>query len=420
MPRMLLITNAAPLPTNSGGAQRSFLLHRALSELGHVDLFLVVPPASIEPAIRSRLEDEFGLVGCVPSVTPGRLLPWRIVRSLRPVLVEQVAYLLSSRKADYRPDEAVAAPVRGLVQQHAYDLIVGRYLQPTARAGAFAFGPLVLDIDDVDAEVFRSRLGQPGVPCWRRMLYRRFARQVERVSTRLLARCARVWVTKEEDRRRPGLEDGVVLPNIPFGRCMDADAGVPPDRADCRAILFVGMLAWRRNVEALDFCLQHVWPAVRRDCPDAVFRIVGSRLSARCRRRWEAIPGVDVVGLVDEIADAYRDAAFSIVPVFAGGGTNIKLLETLVHGRTCVVTPHGLRGYDHLLKDGEAVRVGVDADGLARACVDLLTHPDRRVELAAHGRRIVLEHYAFPRFSRVVRDTLAGLLADGTAPRRRG
>jgi hypothetical protein len=47
----------------------------------------------------------------------------------------------------------------------------------------------------------------------------------------------------------------------------------------------------------------------------------------------EQHPDVSAPGYINDLGEAGPNAAFTIAPIYSGGGTNIKILESLVYGR---------------------------------------------------------------------------------------
>ena len=96
------------------------------------------------------------------------------------------------------------------------------------------------------------------------------------------------------------------------------------------------------SFQGIDSFLKESWPLVRKAVPDAILRLVGSRLNAYDRDRWAAVPGVEVAGFLP-----FRTCATPIEIVllwlFLFGPAvkkyqNIKVAEALTYGRTCVVS----------------------------------------------------------------------------------
>lgn len=422
--RILYVSHNPPVPMHNGGAQRTNLIHRSLRSLGEVDLVIV---STDEVTNREELRRDYGLVADFVWTRPGNRAPFRWLLGWKPELVHRVAQTLFPRAWDYHPDPAIAARVRQLVAQRRYDLVVGRYLRPTLKSGAVGAGPLaVLDVDDLDTKVFLSRLNVPGRPRWERAINAWHYRQLQQIVPEQLRQFDLVWVTNEEEVGGGGdlrhAAHTAYLPNIPVqvaDEPVDEDAPLPPlPSADAPpVILFVGNFWVLPNKLGVEHFVHEVWPKIQAQEPRAVFRVIGAGLGDELRQRWSAVPGVDAVGFVPDLQASYAECRFAVVPLLSGAGTNIKVMEALRFGRTCVLTKFSHRGYDRTLRHGEELLVAEDDAGFAAACVELLRSPARCDALARQGRRAVARHYSFGRFRRIVADSIGELLArHGKAP----
>lgn len=403
--RILLISSNVPWPTTTGGNQRTNLLHRALSEHGEVDTVVmirygVLPKEQVD-ATTERFGGRLFFCNCLPE----HRTPWKFAGRH----AARLAHSVGGWHLDYMPDPVVAPQVAELVRQRDYDLIVGRYLWPLARSGAVGLRPTLVDVDDFESDVLEAELHARQRPALKQWWHGRRYRQVLRREQAVLADCSYVWVAKHADLARLTRDDVSVLPNIPFVKPGVAPPEPCEPRPDSKAIMMVGTLEHTVNVRAIDAFVDRVWPKVLAEVPDAAFNIVGSGMSDEMRQRWGAKPGVKPVGYAEDLREAYGECAFTVVPINEGGGTKIKVLESLLMGRTCVVSPHSLRGYEQALLDGQSLRVGEGDAGLAAGCVELLRDPALRARLAEHGGAAVREGFTYPRFARTVSDAVQRL-----------
>ena len=98
---------------------------------------------------------------------------------------------------------------------------------------------------------------------------------------------------------------------------------------------------------------------------------------------------VTVAGDVLDVAPWYRSASVAVVPIRAGGGTRIKVLEALAHRRPVVATTAGARGLDLAGSDGPILTADT-ADAFAAACRRLLDDPALASRLGERGAEAVL------------------------------
>lgn len=418
--RFLFVSHSLPYPLTNGGNQRTALLLRALQELGEVDLLLMHGETPPDESVLSHLRQHYNLLACLPMPRRAERPGWQRLRPLHPRLVDRLAHHLGRDAIHYRKHERVASILDRAVANGSYDLIIGRYLKPSAMSGALDYTPIVLDVDDLDYELWRTRLEDPTAPALKRPFFRHHLRQLKRLVPRLLAQCERLWVSNELDLNELHPLPAKLLPNIPFVASGTPPPAPLPPHPHSRIILTVASYIQERNVEGVDHFVTEAWPRIHKHAPDAKFRIVGSHLSDALRARWGAVAGVEPVGFVKDLRQEYAACAFSVAPLFYGGGSNIKVLESLAFGRPCVVTPFVARGYHGTLHHKEALWVAADAPALAEACILLLTTPALTQSLAQHGTRLVTEHYSYEQFRKSVHDGVQEVLraSCGVRPRQ--
>lgn len=403
MKRILLVTSSMPWPTHGGGNQRTNLLYRALAALGEVDVVVISRYAQFSNEDKAVVRRDYHVKGVFELRLPEHQWPWRLARRLSAGLPHRLTHTMGGWGWDFKPDRPIARWLDALITQRRHDVIVGRYLWALARGGVTGRLPTLLDVDDFETDVAETNIGARKLSKLKQRWGGRRVRQLQQAERRVLDGCDHLWVAKEEDLPRVPHERVSILPNIPFvpeGERLPEPC--PPD-AQSKVVLMVGTLGHTVNARAIEAFLAHQWPAIRAAEPGATFRIVGSSMSDEMKRRWANLPGVEPVGFVDDLKDAYRSAAFSVVPIWEGGGTKIKVLESLAYGRTCVVADHSLRGYGSVLKHGESVWSAADGDGLTAGCLELLRRPDLRAKLADAGRALVAEHFSVERFNDIVR-----------------
>ena len=93
---------------------------------------------------------------------------------------------------------------------------------------------------------------------------------------------------------------------------------------------------------------------------------------------------VELIGPVPTVDTILNGACASVVPIQFGGGTRIKILESMAYGVPVVSTTLGCEGLD--LRDGLDVLIGDTPADFAAQCVRLLRNPQERLEMSRHGR----------------------------------
>jgi len=415
--KALWVSNHSPFKLDFGGGQRSNLIYRTLQEIAELDVLILERNQNAQPSDGSYGRGD-GRLEVVHPTTRGQRLPWSLSRPLAPALVDRVAHNVGRRVVDYGPNPAVMRTVQRMMEHTEYDFFVGRHLKNAGQAGLLKLRRAIVDIDDNDIEAYRWISRDPTTGTLRKLVLRRRARTLEALIPKLLADGPHLWVTKEEDLASFGFGRARVLPNIPLGLAEGGDAALlsPQPGLGSKRILFVGMLGYLYNVQGIDWFLSEVWPAVKAQKPDAEFRLVGSRLQEPDRLRWSKVPGVEVVGFVDDVSVAYRECQFVVAPIWSGGGTNIKILEALLHARTCVVTSAAHKGFSRTLPEGETLLVARDAGAMISHCLRLLENGDLCREMGLRGATAIIQHYSFSKFREIVLETVEAALSSNSPP----
>ena len=96
---------------------------------------------------------------------------------------------------------------------------------------------------------------------------------------------------------------------------------------------------------------------------------------------------------MDDVRPYMRDALCHVVPLRAGGGTRVKILNSWAMGKPVVSTAVGCQGLEAV--DGENILVRDDPREFAEAIRRLAGDPLLRRRLGENGRRTVEEVYSW-------------------------
>lgn len=125
-------------------------------------------------------------------------------------------------------------------------------------------------------------------------------------------------------------------------------------------------------------------PLIRRELPGATFRVVGRHDGALAD--LAVTNGVEVVGEVDDLDEVFDSTTAVVVPLRAGSGTRVKVLEAFARRLPVVSTSLGCEGLG--VRDGVELLVGDTPEQFAAACVSLVRDPSLAASLADDGYRL--------------------------------
>ena len=152
-----------------------------------------------------------------------------------------------------------------------------------------------------------------------------------------------------------------------------------------RQCLFVGSKG-DANLQAMRWFLADVWPKVRATLSDATLDVCGT-----CCAYLEAPdPSVRLRGRVPTLDPFYEQADVCVVPLLAGSGMKIKLVEALSRGCACVTTSIGMQGLEQ--GAGAAFLHADTADAFAGAVVAMMTDARIRDAKRLAAAKFIDEH----------------------------
>lgn len=155
------------------------------------------------------------------------------------------------------------------------------------------------------------------------------------------------------------------------------------------AIIFVGNMAYRPNIDAVSYFCHTIYPRIKAEFPQAEFWIVGKDPAPEV----EALGGngVRVTGQVEDLLPYYRNSAVSVVPLRAGGGTRLKILESMALGRPVVATSIGCEGLNVI--HGKHILIADDPEQFAEYTLQLLRNMSLWIKTVREARELVVNHY---------------------------
>ncbi len=318
-----------------------------------------------------------------------RKLRW-LMRAMR----EELTF--SSAKLRIVDEDAVRRAIR------AAGPIDGYVLNSVQLAGAFescfADKPFLFVAHNVEAQSALENAASSKDP-FQRFLFRREARLLKTLETRLCAAARFVFTLAEEDRAALGLqssEKSAALPLVTRSTIDEPSASLAAPAYDAGLI---GTWTWQPNRVGLDWFLDEVAPHLP---ASFTTRIAGSAPAGLSSGH----PGISFVGRVPSAHEFVMGA--SVIPLVSRGGTGVQLktIETFELGLPSVATSSALRGIDHL---PDNCTVADDPRAFAEA-----------LRKAAAGRRRIVDGRQFHLRQRAALDRALGRGLEFLEPARVG
>lgn len=394
---VLAVTSELPWPLDTGGHLRTFHLLEALAS--EFPLTLVAGCRSgdrqgIDNLRRHGIAVHPAFVPARSTIGHAAHAAWSAVRR-RP-------YVMFGR----HDRTAVRAALRECCAMLKPRAVYLDHLDSFVFASAFGRLPLVLDLHNVYSLIARREAAEAR-DRWLRTYLGREATLLERAERRAVRGVDLTFAVSESERAYYQGLGAAAVRLVPNGVDCAYYDGLPAGRsARPPVILYVGTMSWGPNIDAALFLARQILPQLQARFPGLRLRIVG-RDPAPAIAALAGTSGIEVMGRVADVRPHLDAATVLAVPLQAGGGTRLKILEAFAAGLPVVSSPVGCEGLD---VTGGVHLLVADRDRFAEAIAAVLAQDDLRRGLAARAREMVRAQYDWTEIGARARRAVTDLL----------
>ena len=381
MARILAVTSRLPFPPREGHQLRAWHVLRALASKHEVTL--------LSFQRRDDLPDEAATLHAAMARVetfriPGERSRGALARAVLRGTLTPTPFLVAKYDSP-----ALRARLSALARDA--DLVHFDMLPLIAHADCVPDGvPIALNAHNVEHRLLAARAGIETRPWARRFL----SGQVDRLRAferRACERADAVLACSQVDAQ--GLRELVPDCNVHVvANGVDLETNRPAAHApDAERLVFVGQMGWFPNRDGVDWFLREVFPRILARRPTARFELVGKAEGFEVPANVRA--NVDLAGFVDDLRPHVHDASVYVVPLRAGSGTRLKVLEAMALGKAIVTTTIGSEGI--ALRHGRSALYADDAEAFAESVLSLLQSPERTTALGIQARRLAEDEYGW-------------------------
>jgi polysaccharide biosynthesis protein PslH len=400
--RVLYLTQVLPYPLNTGARVRQYYVLRYLCQHHTVTLVSFVRDDD-KPEHIEHLKSICAAVYPVPMLRSR----WRDLRAIAKSVLTQLPIIIARDEI-----ESMSALLARLAAEQPFDVIHADQVSMSEYGLAGGRARRVLDLHNA-MYVVTERLAANEPNPLKRMLLRREARALGRYEARLCAQYDQVTFVTDEDRdliQRQIEKHHVQLPpdrftTIPI--CIDPSEKRPiVPVARPHRILSLGVMFWPPNAEGALWFAREMWPRLQARHPELVYTIVGKN-PPEYLRQLHGQNNIEVLGYVPDLNQVLAETAAFIVPLRAGGGMRVKILDTWCWGLPVVSTQIGAEGIQ--VRAGENILLADEAGAFAVAVLRLVEDAGLNRQLRDCGRRWVEENYDWRRIYAAWDEVYTGL-----------
>ena len=391
--RVLFLTQIVPYPPDAGPKVKTWHVLRYLIQRGH-EVTLVTFFRDDEAQYLDTLKERCAQVVAIP-----------IRRSRRADIVYWLKSHLTGRPFIVERDDL--APFRQAVQKivaekaidviHADQLTMAQFaLPPKGYTGGWP--ATIFDAHNAVWTIIERLKDNARLPL--KPVLALEAKRVRRYEGQILRTFDHVFAVSEPDAQAivAAWNDGTPettlrekITVIPIA--VDATALTPvARRAGSKNIMTLGTLHYPPNADGIRWFASEVFPLIQQSLPDTTLTIVGKNPPADFLELAGRHPGViRVTGYVPDLTPYMAESALMVVPVRAGGGIRVRILDAFARAMPVVTTTVGLEGIQ--AQPDRDILVADNPETLSEAVIRLIQDENLQDFLAQNGRRLAETQY---------------------------
>lgn len=375
----LFITTDLPRDGGSGGQIASWRALKAHAALGPVDLVAAVPPGAEPTSELMTLVDRCRLV---------QVDAFYFAKAKRALIATFVRAQV--RRVPYRvvkfSDERIRRSVNEWAWSRRYSVVHCDFVANWQYAATVDAPFHLLLHHNIESQTYSTLGSTRRAPV--KWILSREALHARRHELEAIQRADHTLVLGETDRDWIAARGGKALASRVSVWPLPVEAHSALPRPAGERLLILGSLRSLGRAGGVRWFLREVWPGLRAIRPGAELDIVGADPPPDVRAA-DGRDGVCVHGFVEDLSHIIGHTQACLIPLFAGGGIRVKILEMLARGVPCIGSPLAVQGMTHFRGVVAVDSVSEWVDAVQRA---LSADGHLRVEALTGRSRLIAEH----------------------------
>ena len=238
----------------------------------------------------------------------------------------QTAAELSEAILSFRPTHVIISRI---------DLTV--YLETIQEVFA---GKIILDLDESVESTgpsIQRVISHPG----QRLVFKTFSRKVREEEESSFKKVDQVWVSSDVELNRAKLafeSDFYKFSTVPNSVPVEPYSRSPDLARNTNTLIYPASFAYEPSIDAARFLIHDLMPLI----PELKLKLVGSHIPEWMKDA--ATENISVEGPVTDMVPHLQTSSALVVPLRAGGGTRLKVIESMASGLPVVSTAFGVEG----------------------------------------------------------------------------
>ncbi len=372
--KILQLCNKVPYPEKDGGAIGISVFTRELLRAGHSVKMLAMNTSKHYVAVNT-IPSDFKTGIALETVD--------VDNSINPI--KALAALLKGESYNisrFNSNE-YTKKLEAILKSNSFDIIQleGLYLAPYIPLIRQLSGATVIMREhNVEWKIW-ERLAIEETSPLKKMYLSILAKQLKKYEEKAVNACDGITTTTINDLnllKSTGCKTPIA--HIPFG--IDVARYIPTEATDIQSLFYIGALDWLPNLQGVEWFLKEVWNKVHEALPTVKLHIAGRNMPESLKNA--SYPNVTFYGEIEDAFAFMNKYNIMLVPLLAGSGVRVKIIEGMAMGKAIVTTPMGIEGIEcEYAKD---VMVADSPELFCKTIVYCIQNPESAKLLAKNGR----------------------------------
>jgi glycosyltransferase involved in cell wall biosynthesis len=286
--------------------------------------------------------------------------------------------------------------LRTMMKEERFDRAVVDHLTP----GSYFPYPekSLLFQHNVETIIWRRHAEQASDPL-RRFYFAQQAQKMFNFEQKVFRASGHIVAVSPDDAQRTRDMFGVTnVSAIPTGVNVEYYTPTAP-AAPSADLVFIGSMDWLANLDGVAYFVTDILPRIRKVRPETTFAVVGRNPNKDVLGYAERDPKITVTGTVPDIRPFLWGGSVSIVPLRVGGGTRLKVYESMAAKVPIVSTTVGAEGLAY--EPGVHLRIADTAEAFADQCLALLADREAARHMADTAWQMVHDKFSWEQVARI-------------------
>lgn len=375
--KVLQICHKVPFPPKDGGCIAMNLITEGLIKAGHQ---VKVISFNQKKSFSSTFPDEY--------VQKTNIETLFINTAVKPL----AAFLNLFSKKSYNIERFVKKDFETLIintlKKEHFDVIqlesifVSPYINTIRQ---FSNAPVVLRAHNIEHLIW-ERMALSTFNPFKRTYLKLLAKRLKHYETKIIRQFDGIASISDIDAKW-FVQNAPEIPVASFPVGTDSVIETISDSYPPQTAFHLGSMDWLPNQEGVDWLINHVWPLVLINIPDARLLLAGRNMPSKYFNL--KIQGVTIIGEVENANDFILKSGIMLVPLLSGSGMRVKIIEGLAAGKAIVSTSIGAEGIP--VKNGHDILIADEPEAFAMQIIKLFNKPDLIHQLSINATCLAKE-----------------------------